>query len=170
VSPLLLTLPLFLFSLSEPFVLLPFPSFSRSPLYVTRDSQGGSWSLVSTSNARSQKSWLQEAASRITPDRIQRGPKSIPAGAVFLGGFWRIIKVTKDKNGRPHNCSLVIDDNYNVIIEGSRDPSPLREPKLGYEFWKLADALICTLVYPEETKKMLAAMPKQDVLQLEDEE
>ena len=80
---------------------------------------------------------------------------------MFLGGHWRIIKVSKDKNGRPQSCTLVIDDSYNVFIEGAKDRSPIREPLLGYELWRLADAIICTLVFPEETKKMREAVARE---------
>jgi hypothetical protein len=116
-----------------------------------------------TKTGPSPKFLLSEAFSRVARERIWDGSKSIPAGAVFLGGFWRIIKVAKDKNGRPMSCTLVIEEtssSYNVFIEGAKDRSPIKEPSLGYELWRLADALICVLVFPEEAKKMLDAEPR----------
>ncbi len=136
----------------------------------SRELELGSWSLVETKSKPALQPTLQpttkfllrEALSRIAPERMWEGTKSIPAGAVFLGGFWRIIKVTKNKKGRPESCTLVIDDSYNVIIEGAKDKKPLCEAKLGYELWRLADAIICILVFPEEAKKMLEEMSRQE--------
>lgn len=70
--------------------------------------------------------------------------------------------MNKNKKGRPESCTLVIDDFYNVIIEGAKDKNSLCEAKLGYELWRLADAIICILVFPEEAKKMLEALSRQE--------
>jgi hypothetical protein len=62
-----------------------------------------------------------------------------------------MVKVKKDKQGRPVSCSLEFDDQGNVRILGSRDSRPILERT------EIVDAIITCLVYPEQAARMLAA-------------
>ena len=96
------------------------------------------------------KSLLLEALSRIK-SRGQGNGQAV----IFIGGHDRFVRIKKDARGRPVDCSLFIDKDFNVFIAGSRDHRPIVEA-LPYETWKLADAIMTCLVYPEQVKQIFS--------------
>jgi hypothetical protein len=89
--------------------------------------------------------------------RLSAIPGRSASWLVRLGGKERIVSARTEGGGR--RCTLHVDEEGNVRIEGARDPKPLREEGLPYDFLHLVGAILTLVEMPEEAAKMMRARP-----------